>query len=187
MLKKTITFKDLDGNEITEDFYFNLSKRELAEMKIAHKGDLSEYLKEIIRSEDGQAILDNIKNFIAMSVGVRGEDGRRFIKNRDITDSFMQSDAYDELFFELVSNADAAADFFMGIVPEDIRNHVANQPSDEDYTDEQLLAMSDEEYERVVGDDPRSMSQRQILISMQRKNRGNTTHKGRPRKKTVKR
>ena len=29
MLKKTIAYTDYDGNERTEDFYFNLSKAEI--------------------------------------------------------------------------------------------------------------------------------------------------------------
>ena len=29
MLKKTITYEDYNGNTITEDFYFNLSKAEV--------------------------------------------------------------------------------------------------------------------------------------------------------------
>jgi hypothetical protein len=32
MLKKTITYTDYNGNKLTEDFYFNLSRAEIAEM-----------------------------------------------------------------------------------------------------------------------------------------------------------
>ena len=33
MLKKTITYTDYNGSQRTEDFYFNLSKAEIAEME----------------------------------------------------------------------------------------------------------------------------------------------------------
>ena len=38
MFKKTITYTDFNGNERTEDFYFHLSKAELAEMDLSKAG-----------------------------------------------------------------------------------------------------------------------------------------------------
>ena len=35
MLKKTISYTDYDGNQRTEDFYFNLSKAEITEMELS--------------------------------------------------------------------------------------------------------------------------------------------------------
>ena len=35
MVKKTIKYSDYNGNEIEEDFYFNLSKVELLEMEMS--------------------------------------------------------------------------------------------------------------------------------------------------------
>jgi len=40
MLKKSITYSDLDGNSVTDDFYFNLSKSELVEMELSEKDGL---------------------------------------------------------------------------------------------------------------------------------------------------
>lgn len=120
MLKKTITFKDLDGNDVTEDFYFNLSKAEVAEMELTMHGGLSTYLNTIVETKDGGAIISTFKEIVRCAVGRRSEDGRRFIKSDEITEDFLQTDAYSQLFMELVTNATSAAEFVRGVVPEDL-------------------------------------------------------------------
>ena len=44
-------------------------------------------------------------------------DGKRHIKNQEVRDNFSQTNAYSELFMELVGDAKASADFVNGIVP----------------------------------------------------------------------
>ncbi len=41
MLKKTITYEDFDGNQVTEDHFFHLSKADLVEMEVSQKGGMS--------------------------------------------------------------------------------------------------------------------------------------------------
>ena len=120
MLKRTITFEDLDGNELTEDFWFGLSKAELAELELSKHGGLNEYLRTIVEAQDGDAVMRTFREIIAKSVGRRSEDNRRFIKNEDIVNDFMQTDAYSVLFVELVTDAQKAAEFVNGVVPRDL-------------------------------------------------------------------
>lgn len=120
MLKKTITFKDLDGNDVTEDFYFNLNKAEIAEMELSYDGGLSDYLQKIIQKEDGYAIITSFKDIITKAVGKRSDDGRRFIKSQDIINEFVQTEAYSSMFMDIVTNATSAVDFIKGIVPADM-------------------------------------------------------------------
>ena len=47
MLKKTITYTDFDDNERTEDFYFHLSKAEIAEMELSENGGLVKLIGKI--------------------------------------------------------------------------------------------------------------------------------------------
>ena len=54
MLKKTITFMDYDGHERTEDYYFNLSKAELADMQMSEYGGLDKLLTKIINTNQLQ-------------------------------------------------------------------------------------------------------------------------------------
>jgi hypothetical protein len=116
MLKKDITFHDLDGNELTETFYFNINKAELARMELTHKTGLEDYLKAIISADDRSAILRAYEDILLLAVGQRHEDGRRFIKSDEIRNSFAQSEAYVELFLELFQ-ADKMVEFVKGILP----------------------------------------------------------------------
>jgi hypothetical protein len=125
MLKKTITYDDLDGNKVTEDFYFNISKGELLEKDMSSRnGDgkrgYSEMLVEVAEARQGKEMLSVFKEILEMSVGQRSEDGRRFVKNQEIRDNFFQSDAYSVLFMELFTDATAASNFFKAIMPGDL-------------------------------------------------------------------
>lgn len=121
MLKKTITFDDLDGNPVTEDFYFHLSKAEIARMELsAEGGSLEKKLKAIIAAEDGKTIIDMFESIVLGAVGKKSADNKRFIKNQEVRDEFAQSDAYSVLFMQLISNAEESAAFIRGIVPADL-------------------------------------------------------------------
>lgn len=117
MLKKTVTYKDFNDEEVTEDLFFHLSKAELVEMEMAHEGGLSAALKRIIDAEDGKAIIAEFKEIILGSYGKKSPDGRRFIKNQQIREEFESSEAYSTLFMELVTETQSAIDFINGIVP----------------------------------------------------------------------
>lgn len=117
MLKKTISYTDFNGSAITEDFYFNLTKAELIELEVSKEGGLAKVLEEIVAANDGQKIIDAFKTIIMFAVGRKSEDGKRFIKSREIREEFEQTNAYSELFMELATNAEAAADFVNSIVP----------------------------------------------------------------------
>lgn len=118
MLKKTITFTDYNGVTRTEDFYFNLSKAELAEMEISTSGGLTERIKRITDGLDGPEIFKTFKEFIAKSYGVKSPDGKRFIKSEELTEAFFQTEAYSVLLMELLEeNGKNAADFMNAIIP----------------------------------------------------------------------
>jgi len=117
MLKKTISYVDYDGNQRTEDFYFNLSKAEIAEMEMTTSGGLDKVISQIIAEQDGKRIIELFKDLILRSYGKKSPDGKRFIKNQELRDEFSQTEAYSDLFMELATDADAAAAFVNGIVP----------------------------------------------------------------------
>lgn len=142
MLKKSITYEDYDGEVLTEDFYFHLSKAELVELEVAEKGGLAKKLQDIVSSEDGAQIIAVFKDIILASYGVKSEDGKRFIKSDDIRNGFAQTDAYSTLFMELATDAKAAAEFVNGIVPKSLSKDIGSV-SGKDITEmsrEELLA-----------------------------------------------
>jgi hypothetical protein len=125
VLKKTITYEDLDGNPVTEDFYFNLTKADLAKMEIGKAGGMQAYLQGIIDAQDGELIIQAFEQILKAAYGVRHEDGKRFIKNDEVWEAFSQTDAYAKLFLEIVTDAEKSAAFVTAIVPSDMANSVA--------------------------------------------------------------
>lgn len=117
MFKKTVTYTDYDGVERTETFYFNLSEAEIVEMELGTEGGWRERMQRIIDSKDAPTIMREFKKLIMLSYGIKSDDGRRFIKSEDISRDFTQTEAYNQIFMELVTDAKAAADFANGIAP----------------------------------------------------------------------
>lgn len=120
MLKKTITYTDFNGEEVSEDFFFHLSKAELIELEMSQEGGLSAWLQKVVAAEDGKSIIAEFKKIILGAYGQKSTDGRRFIKNQDLRDEFESSEAYSVLFVELVTDAEAAAVFVNGVIPSDL-------------------------------------------------------------------
>ena len=127
MYKKTITYSDLDGNKLTEDFWFHLSKAKILEKELSTTGGLEAAMKELIKKRDGANIMATFKDLILSSYGERSLDGKRFLQSEEISKAFEETDAYSELFTELVTNDEAAAEFFNGILPADVQEKVAEE------------------------------------------------------------
>ena len=117
MLKKTITYVDYNGTERKEDFYFNLSKAEIMEMEMGTTGGMVEMINRIVAAQDAPAIIDVFKKMILRAYGEKSADGKRFIKSKEISEAFSQTEAYSQLLMELATDADAASKFVNGIVP----------------------------------------------------------------------
>jgi hypothetical protein len=117
MLKKTITYTDYDGLERTEEFRFNLTKAELVDMELTTAGTFSETMKRIIAEKDIIRITKLFKELLLKSYGVKSDDGKRFIKSQELSEAFSQTEAYSDLYIELLSNPEEAAKFFAEVAP----------------------------------------------------------------------
>lgn len=117
MLKRTMTYTDYDGNQRTEDFYFNLTKAEIMEMDLSAAGGLDKWISRIVAEQDGAKIVEIFKKIILKAYGEKSLDGKRFVKSPEISEAFSQTEAYSDLFVELATNAEKAAEFINGIVP----------------------------------------------------------------------
>lgn len=127
MLKKTIKYVDYNGTERTEDFYFNLSKAEIAEMELEIPGGMSAMLQRITKAQDTPTLVKIFKDLILRSFGVKSDDGKRFIKSPQLKEEFSQTEAYSELFMELATNAESASQFVNGIIPADLEKKMPKQ------------------------------------------------------------
>ena len=120
MIAKTITYTDFNDVERTETFYFHLTEPELAEMEVKSHG-LAEYFKRITESKNTEEVMSAFKELLRMSYGVKSDDGRKFVKSEELTQDFISTNAYNELFMELATNEDAAIAFCNGIIPAKLR------------------------------------------------------------------
>ena len=198
MLKKTVTYIDYDGVEVTKDFYFNLTKAELAEMELTWEGGFAAHLRTISETNDAAHILDTFKKILCAAIGER--DGDLFRKNNEIVDNFLQTAAYSEIFMELVSQPNKAAEFLISVIPAELSKKIDIQaamgittptspaeledgPTVEvkaevtknvaDYSRKELLEMPQETFDQIAGKDPQKMSRELLIVAMQRKSLGN--------------
>lgn len=130
MLKKTITYVDYNGTQRTEDFYFNLSQAEIMEMEMSTTGGLAEMIQKIVAAQDTPSLIKIFKDLILKTYGEKSLDGKRFIKSDEIREAFSQTEAYSQLFMELATNANAAAEFVNGVIPKPLnKNNLSELPS----------------------------------------------------------
>lgn len=118
MLKETRTYKDFNGNDVTDDFYFNLSPAEVArlEMSTDKAIGLEATILALESEKNSQKIYEMFERIIRLSIGRKSADGKRFIKNDEIADEFMQTNAYSDMIIEFFQNPQKGADFFKQVV-----------------------------------------------------------------------
>ena len=130
MVKKTLTYNDFDGNEVTKDFYFNLSKMEFRELDRKIPGGLENMIEQIKTEKDEDRMLDLMSILILSSYGEKAEDGR-FVKEdahgRKLSSFFKISEAWDVLFMNLLQNENELNEFLVGIVPKDVASSAMEQ------------------------------------------------------------
>ena len=126
MLVKTITYNDYDNNERTETLYFNMNKMELTEFAADLPDDVFKNVSGVKSIQDVAKVADKmgsrgiikfIKELVLRSYGVKSEDGRRFIKSKELSEEFSQTIAYDMFMSELMSDDNAASNFVNGLIP----------------------------------------------------------------------
>lgn len=191
MLKKVFTLTDLDGNRYTEEWFFSLSKADLAEMSVGGN-QFTEELRGLTANSEGPKALEAFKKILDMTVGKRV--GNKLERGVDVSLEFMNSDAYGEFIMELLTDPNAAIDFVRNVVPADLSeklkfneqidkafgtSNVVELPASDvvavkektwdDYTEAELLEMDQDTFNKIVGTtDPRKMTQMQRVIGMKR-------------------
>lgn len=117
MLEKKIKYTDLRGHEREDTFMFHLNKSELLKLEMSVPGGFTAKINKMVDKEDAPEIVETFENFILSSYGEISEDGKSFIKNKELTDRFKNSEAYSELFMELISDPESAKAFVSGVIP----------------------------------------------------------------------
>lgn len=200
MLKQVVKFTNYNDEEDSETLYFNLNKVEVADMldwipRLNRFIEVTDGPERTLTTEEVKEFLSIVKSLIELSYGVRSEDGKHFRKSPEIFAEFKESAAYDAFVFSLFEDTEAAMSFMRNVLPKELRIEAqANQTvvqlptepvstakseaksategelSVEDFSDEDLLSMDKEQFERLVGKDPSKMSPRVLRVAFRRKN-----------------
>lgn len=117
------TYIDFDGHERTEEFRFNLTKQELTQMHLTTVGGLDEYIKRIAETQDVPKTIELFKQLMDMSYGIKTPDGRGFMKTKEALAEYQATNAYSDLYMELVSDVEKATKFVNDIAPVEPEDH----------------------------------------------------------------
>ena len=116
MFKKQITYTDFNGTERKEDFYFHMSVQEATRLQAKHNGQpLDVYAKNLAANQDIEEMVHFIEEITLMAYGKKSDDGKSFVKSPAIRTEFEYSQAYAELFEELMTVPETAEKFAKGI------------------------------------------------------------------------
>lgn len=116
MLQKIITYIDFDGAEKKQVCYFNMTRAEILKYNTSMPGGVMENIRRWITEGNEAKVFEAFENLILASYGERTPDGR-FIKNQMVRDAFLCTEAYSNLFMEIVNSEEAMAAFIEGIMP----------------------------------------------------------------------
>jgi len=125
MYKRTITYTDFNDEERQETFYFNLTKTELTKLEYSHGGGLTEWIRRAVEAKDGKTLLETFEEIIKATYGVKSPDGKTFVKSDAIFEEFKSTNAYDQLYMELVTDGEKASQFIIECMPKELREKAA--------------------------------------------------------------
>lgn len=124
MFKKTMKLDDLNGDEVTQTFYFNYNKKEIAELiefkdlegKLAL---LSLPVEEsgLTQQQNNQQAYDIFQDLILDAYGQKGADNVTFLKTPALREYWGSHVAFVEMIFEFLENPQLAAQFIENCLP----------------------------------------------------------------------
>lgn len=165
MFSEVITYKDIDGNEAQEEYWFSLDESEIAQLKVTHKRDIGQYFRRIINADSTEQLILFYRELLELGVCMRV--GNRLDKSQDVRDMFVGTGAYNALFLKLIQSPDQGASWINKMFPQELIEKYAEEQA-ENYSDEQYLAMTNAEFARVAG--PKgNRSKRMTILGIKRK------------------
>lgn len=168
MIKRNITFKDLDGNDVSEDWYFHYREDELIELELTQ--DISGKFDAIVKGKaEGKEAVGLIKSLLQSAVGRRSADGRRFDKNPDILEEFTQTGAYSALLMDLLGDPTGAATFVNSLMPAGMEERISALAAQQGKDVENLPLPKTETLAPPKA--PNEMSREELIAAMRERNK----------------
>jgi hypothetical protein len=120
----TYTFENDEGKDETETefHWFHIFPEDVLEWEAKYKGDLKSALEQMTKKNETEEILEFFRNFVLQAYGVRGDGGRKFDQSDEVKAEFRKTLAYQQLFTELATNADKAAEFINAVMPKGVES-----------------------------------------------------------------
>lgn len=124
MVKETLTYTDYSGTKREEEFLFNLTQIEWIRVSAKCGGDIRAFISKCVRDNDLTSMLEFIETLVQTAYGEKSPDGRKFIKNDEVLESFIRTEAYNDFVMSLFSDSNKAATFFNKLVPKEMPNNI---------------------------------------------------------------
>lgn len=135
MHKIDVTYEDFEGQSQTEALYFNLSRAKIIDMTITGEAEeLLEDLRNSVKSENGSEIIRLVRHLIHLSYGEKADDGKTFRQSEQLSDDFLQSQPFDQMFYDMIMEPTRVLSFVEALFPqqlmEEARRKAASQGID---------------------------------------------------------
>lgn len=111
MFKHNVKYKDFNGNERDEDLYFHLSLPEVTRLETEIGMTLEEHIRELTNNQSTRELLAFLERIMLSSYGQKTSDGKTFKKTKEARDAFEYSQAYANLFEEIITQPGLAQKF----------------------------------------------------------------------------
>jgi len=161
VLKKPITYTNVDGQTVTEEFYFNMTKAELLKLELSEDEGFQKRIERIQQPGiAGRIVLDTFDGILRQSYGIRTPEGK-FIKPPVAFQEFLASEAYSELLFELATDAKKAAEFVNGIMPANLAAEVQREAAAQRGVQDNVSNIFENQDKR-----PEEMTEAELLASL---------------------
>lgn len=115
MFKHTVSYVDFNSNQRTEDLYFHLSLPEVTRLEAEIGMGFEDHIKQLTEKQDLKTLLGFLERILLMSYGQKTSDGRSFVKNDKSREEFEHSQAYAEMFEQVITDKDLAYRFGTGV------------------------------------------------------------------------
>lgn len=138
-----VTYKDFEGDEVTEKLYFNLSRADFIRLNAEYDEGFEKYVRGVIKNGSNKDIFAMFEKLISMTYGIKDPDTHKFRKNRGALEEFMASEAYGEFLVKLFNDTNMMVEFFNKILPAEVQGSISK---------EQMLAEIPEEYKNAIAE-----------------------------------
>lgn len=130
MLKQMITWDGFDGKPASKTCFFHLTRYEIAhdmELEVLEQR-FKDFQDNVVGDGDRdmtppeiREMLDIFKVIVKHAYGIRSQDGKRFIKNEEVWNEFVETGAFDAFIWYMFEDADRANRFMTGIWPKEMQ------------------------------------------------------------------